>query len=97
MWRVEENVAAYTAVQILEGLFSNQDCASHLRIIRHLFRTGKWYEMIEMAYKHFKDDDSVPAERRHQRLAGLEYLLALPADALAHPSKWGVFRSFVRC
>jgi len=96
MWRVEEYAAAYSAVQLLEGAFLGQTCSSHLRIIRQLFKTGNWYRMVELAYQMCKKDILASEEKRNQRLDGIERLLALPRDAFAQPSRWGVFKSFGR-
>ena len=96
MWRVGENVAGYTAVQLLEGAFLNEPPSSHLRVIRHLYKTGNWYKMAEMARRLSVQDTSLSKERRARRLESLEHLLSLPKDAFAHPSQWGVFRSFGR-
>jgi hypothetical protein len=96
MWRVEENVAGYTAVQLLEGLFLNEPPSSHLRVIRHLYRTGNWYKMAEMAHRLTIQDTALSHERRTRRIKVLDHLLSLPKDAFAHPSRWGVFRSYGR-
>ena len=96
MWRVEENVAGYTAVQLLEGAFLNEPPSSHLRIIRHLFKTGKWYEMVRTASELSQKDNAVSKERRNRRREVFEHLLTFPKNAFEHPSQWGVFRSFGR-
>lgn len=96
MWRAEDAVAGYTAVQLLEGVFAKQPLSLDLRVIRHLLRSGDWNKMVQMAYHLVRKDTSVAKERRAMRLETFEYLLSLPKDAFAHPSQWGVFRTFGR-